>query len=51
MKGGRRMIIVNDLKPGITIEYENNIYVVLDISHNKTAMRQMIVKLKNRNNY
>ena len=38
------MIIVNDLKPGITIEYENNIYTVLDISHNKTAMRQMIVK-------
>ena len=42
------MIIVNDLKPGITIEYENNIYVVLDISHNKTAMRQMIVKAKNK---
>ena len=43
------MIIVNDLKPGITIEYENNIYVVLDISHNKTAMRQMIVKAKAKN--
>ena len=43
------MIIVNDLKPGITIEYENNIYVVLDISHNKTAMLQMIVKAKAKN--
>lgn len=43
------MIIVNDLKPGITIEYENNIFVVLDISHNKTAMRQMIVKAKSKN--
>lgn len=43
------MIIVNDLKPGITIESENNIYTVLDISHNKTAMRQMIVKAKAKN--
>lgn len=43
------MIIVNDLKPGITIEHENGIYVVLDISHNKTAMRQMIVKAKAKN--
>ena len=43
------MIIVNDLKPGLTIEYENGIYVVLDISHNKTAMRQMIVKAKAKN--
>lgn len=43
------MIIVNDLKPGITIEQDNNIYVVLDISHNKTAMRQMIVKAKAKN--
>lgn len=43
------MIIVNDLKPGITFEYENGIYVVLDISHNKTAMRQMIVKAKSKN--
>ena len=43
------MISVNDLKPGVTVEYENNIYVVLDVSHNKTAMRQMIVKAKARN--
>ena len=43
------MIIVNDLKPGITIEHENGIYVVLDISHNKTAMRQMVVKAKSKN--
>lgn len=46
LEGVKQMIIVNDLKPGITIEYENSIYVVLDISHNKTAMRQMIVKAK-----
>ena len=43
------MIIVNDLKPGISFEYEGNIYVVLDILHNKTAMRQMIVKTKVKN--
>lgn len=43
------MIIVNDLKPGITFEKDNNIFQVLDISHNKTAMRQMIVKVKVKN--
>lgn len=43
------MIIVNDLKPGITIEYEGGIWIVLDVSHNKTAMRQMVVKAKSKN--
>jgi len=43
------MINANDLKPGMTFLYEDNIYTVLDISHNKTAMRQMIVKAKARN--
>ena len=43
------MIIVNDLKPGITIEHEGGIWIVLDISHNKTAMRQMVVKAKSKN--
>ena len=43
------MILVNDLKPGTTFEYENNIYIVLDLALNKTAMRQMIVKTKVRN--
>ncbi len=43
------MIQVNDLKPGTSFSYENNIYVVLDILHNKTAMRQMIVKVKVKN--
>ena len=43
------MIIVNDLKPGTTFENEDNIFVVLDIQHNKTAMRQMIVKVKVKN--
>ena len=43
------MILVNDLRPGQTFEHEKNIYVVIDASHNKTAMRQMIVKVKVRN--
>lgn len=43
------MIIVNDLRSGMSIEYENNIYLVLDMSHNKTAMRQMIIKVKVKN--
>ena len=40
------MIIVNDFKPGNAFYYENGIYSVIDIQHNKTAMRQMIVKVK-----
>lgn len=43
------MIIVNDLKPGTTFEYDKNIYVVLNVDRNKTAMRQMIVKVKVKN--
>lgn len=43
------MIQVNDLKPGQTFGFEKNIYVVLDILHNKTAMRGMIVKTKVKN--
>lgn len=43
------MIIVNDLRPGITFVYENNIYSVIEANHNKTAMRQMIIKAKARN--
>ncbi len=43
------MILVNDLKPGTTFENDGNIYSVLDIDHNKTAMRQMIVKVKVKN--
>lgn len=43
------MIISNDLKAGMTIQQGNEIFVVLESSHNKTAMRQMIVKSKVRN--
>ena len=43
------MIIVNDLRPGTTFENEKEIYIVLDVDRNKTAMRQMIVKVKVKN--
>ena len=40
------MVIVNDLKPGSTFEYEKTLYQVMNLALNKTAMRQMIVKVK-----
>ena len=43
------MLIVNDLKPGVSIISDGNVYTVLDIQHNKTAMRQMIIKVKVKN--
>ena len=43
------MISSNDLKPGNTILVDNEIYVVLDISQNKTARSAMVVKAKVRN--
>ena len=39
------MIIANDLKPGTSFTYEGNLYQVLNTSLNKTAMRQMVVKV------
>ncbi|MBR0138434.1 MAG: elongation factor P [Erysipelotrichaceae bacterium] len=39
------MILVNDLKPGTSFEYEGNIYLTLSTTLNKTAMRQMVVKV------
>ncbi|WP_323615540.1 elongation factor P [Erysipelothrix rhusiopathiae] len=43
------MIQSNDLRAGMSIIYEDNLYQVLDTSHNKTAQRQMIIKPKVRN--
>ncbi|MBQ6367873.1 MAG: elongation factor P [Erysipelotrichaceae bacterium] len=43
------MIIVNDLKPGSNFEYQNELYSVINVDRNKTAMRQMIVKIKVKN--
>ena len=43
------MIIVNDLKPNTAFEYEGNLYSVINVDHNKPAMRQMIIKVKVKN--
>lgn len=43
------MISSNDLKPGQTIVVDKDLYVVLDISQNKTARSAMVVKAKVRN--
>lgn len=43
------MLHSNELKPGITMQYEGNIYVVLELSQNKTARSAMVVKVKVRN--
>ncbi len=43
------MIQSNNLKPGQTISVDGDIFVVLDISQNKTARSAMVVKAKVRN--
>ena len=43
------MISTNDLKNGITIEYEGNIYVVMDTQHVKPGKGAAIVKAKLKN--
>lgn len=43
------MVIVNDLKPGSSFISNGNIYQVINTQLNKTAMRQMIVKVKVKN--
>lgn len=48
-KGYKKMISSNDLKPGQTIVVDKDLYVVLDISQNKTARSAMVVKAKVRN--
>ncbi len=43
------IIHAKDLRPGHTFLYKNNIYLVLENSFNKTAMREGIVKCKVKN--
>lgn len=43
------MISSNDLKPGLTIQQDGEIFIVLDSSQNKTARSAMVVKAKVRN--
>lgn len=43
------MINVTELRPGNYFIDEDNLYLVLDILHNKTAMRKMVAKIKTKN--
>ena len=43
------MINVNDLKNGMTVQYEGNIYTVLDKEHVKPGKGAAIVKAKLKN--
>lgn len=43
------MINVTELRPGNYFEDEGNIFLVLDVLLNKTAMRKMVAKLKVKN--
>lgn len=43
------MINVGDLRPGMTFQYEGNLFVVLEYSHNKTARAAANIKVKMKN--
>lgn len=43
------MIDVNDLRKGVTFEHDNNIYKVLEYSHNKPGRGKATIKVKTRN--
>lgn len=43
------MTLVNDLKLGTSFVYEGYLYTVLDISRNKSARGQMVIKVKVKN--
>lgn len=43
------MISVGDLRPGVTFEYDENLFVVLDYSHNKTARAAANIRIKMKN--
>lgn len=40
------MILVNDLRAGMTFELDNEVYLVLDKTNNKTARSKMSIKTK-----
>ena len=49
MIGGNKMISCTDLRTGMTILHENNIYSVLEYQHVKSARSAAFVRLKLRN--
>ena len=49
MNGGKNMIQSNDLRAGMSILQDDNLYQIMNTSQNKTAQRQMIIKAKVKN--
>ena len=43
------MVNVNDIKNGMTIEYEGNIYTILEFQHVKPGKGSAFMKMKLRN--
>lgn len=43
------MINVGDLRPGMTFQYDGNLFIVLEASHNKTARAAANIKVKMKN--
>lgn len=43
------MIDVNDLRKGVTFEYDNNLFKVLEYSHNKPGRGNATIRIKARN--
>ncbi|WFG97104.1 elongation factor P [Spiroplasma citri] len=43
------MISVNDFRPGLTFQYEGNIYIVIEAQHSKSGRGQAHVKTKVKN--
>jgi translation elongation factor P len=43
------MINVSDLRPGMSFVYDNNLYIVLEAAHNKTARSAANIRVKMRN--
>ena len=43
------MISSNDIRPGLTFQYGNDIYICLDYQHNKTARAAANIKIKMKN--
>jgi len=48
-KGENSMINVSDLRPGMSFIYDNNLYIVLEASHNKTARSAANIRVKMKN--
>ena len=49
LNGGKNMIQSNDLRAGMSIMEDGNLYQIMGTSQNKTAQRQMIIKAKVKN--